>query len=298
VVATRHCAFEDVGGLARCGKRHFEGHSIQSKTRKNTADLARQAWDRHNESALFRTGWEQMPKSRTPFVGGAAGNQPHIGCSIQYNSLHLDPQSGVTYFAYWYEKRSLFIHSSWRFVPSLSGQTVVSIQNSRYRRLYMRYCFKHVAFCFAGTFRLTQRINQALGSLGTNTPSSGAKTYMPSLRQFQSHILVVSLSWQIHHFQLTNRKQTICKTGFWFCCRGAGELPIVWNGPPQSPAPPPVPAPDCRTKASCKKTCAGFVECPSDGRYYCCAYSGKHTKQYLPVICMFLAEPASCRLDP
>jgi hypothetical protein len=72
----------------------------------------------------------------------------------------------------------------------------------------------------------------------------------------------------------------------------------VWNGPPQSPAPPPVPAPDCRTKASCKKTCAGFVECPSDGRYYCCAYSGKHTKQYLPVICMFLAEPASCRLDP
>lgn len=46
-------------------------------------------------------GWEQMPVGRTPFVGGAAGGQPHVGCSIQYNSMHLDPRSGVTYFAYW-----------------------------------------------------------------------------------------------------------------------------------------------------------------------------------------------------
>ena len=204
MVATRHCAFEDVGGLARCGKRHFEGHSIQSKTRKNTADLARQAWDRHNESALFRTGWEQMPKSRTPFVGGAAGNQPHIGCSIQYNSLHLDPQSGVTYFAYWYEKRSLFIHSSWRFVPSLSRQTVVSIQNSRYRRLYT-ILFK--------ARRLLFRRDVSFNPANKSSPRQSWNEYtlewcedMPSLCRFQSHILVLSLSWQIHHFQLTKKE--------------------------------------------------------------------------------------------
>ena len=29
-------------------------------------------------------GWEQMPVESTPFVGGAAGNEPHVGCSIQY----------------------------------------------------------------------------------------------------------------------------------------------------------------------------------------------------------------------
>jgi hypothetical protein len=26
--------------------------------------------------------WEQMPKERTPFVGGPSGNEPHTGCSV------------------------------------------------------------------------------------------------------------------------------------------------------------------------------------------------------------------------
>lgn len=45
--------------------------------------------------------WEQMPASMTPFVGGPAGREPHVGCSIQYNSLHRDDATGVTYMAFW-----------------------------------------------------------------------------------------------------------------------------------------------------------------------------------------------------
>ncbi len=120
-------------------------------------------------------GWEQMPVESTPFVGGAAGNEPHVGCSIQYNSLHLDPLSGITHFAYW-----------------------------------------------DVSFHPTNK----------STPPQSWNEY--------------TLQW------------------------GAGKLPIDWNGPTQSPIPPPTPVPDCHTKATCKKTCAGFVECPSDGRYYCC----------------------------
>eukprot|EP00041_Stephanoeca_diplocostata_P036974 m.1375956 g.1375956 ORF g.1375956 m.1375956 type:complete len:476 (+) comp24962_c1_seq7:121-1548(+) len=43
--------------------------------------------------------WEQM--GTTPFVGGPAGLQPHVGCSIQYNSFHVDNHSGITFFAFW-----------------------------------------------------------------------------------------------------------------------------------------------------------------------------------------------------
>ena len=43
--------------------------------------------------------WEQMPV--TPFVGGPAGGQPHVGCSIQYNSFHVDASTGVTFLAFW-----------------------------------------------------------------------------------------------------------------------------------------------------------------------------------------------------
>jgi hypothetical protein len=44
------------------------------------------------------TQWEQMRE--TPFVGGPAGGEPHVGCSIQYNSLHVD--DGTTFFAFWH----------------------------------------------------------------------------------------------------------------------------------------------------------------------------------------------------
>eukprot|EP01047_Picozoa_sp_COSAG01_P045956 COSAG01_NODE_4274_length_5190_cov_1.718916_5_plen_697_part_00 len=44
-------------------------------------------------------GWQQMPQ--TPFVGGPDGGEPHVGCSIQYNSLHRDESTGKTYFEYW-----------------------------------------------------------------------------------------------------------------------------------------------------------------------------------------------------
>lgn len=44
-------------------------------------------------------GWEQM--KQTPFVGGPDGGEPHVGCSIQYNSLHQDMSTGKTYFEYW-----------------------------------------------------------------------------------------------------------------------------------------------------------------------------------------------------
>eukprot|EP00040_Diaphanoeca_grandis_P043837 m.269238 g.269238 ORF g.269238 m.269238 type:complete len:470 (-) comp83218_c0_seq1:224-1633(-) len=121
--------------------------------------------------------WEQMGK--TPFVGGPTGNEPHVGCSIQYNSLHLDSETNKTYFAFW-----------------------------------------DVSFYPAN------------------------KTTAPQ-------------TW--HMYELV-----------W----GGGDLPMIWPGPRQSPPPPPTPpppTPNCATKTSCKATCSGFVECPSDGRYYCCA---------------------------
>lgn len=43
--------------------------------------------------------WEQM--TQTPFVGGPFGNEPHIGCSIQYNALWQDGLNGSTFFAFW-----------------------------------------------------------------------------------------------------------------------------------------------------------------------------------------------------
>jgi hypothetical protein len=46
------------------------------------------------------------------------------------------------------------------------------------------------------------------------------------------------------------------------------SLPMQWPGPPQSNG---TTAPDCSTNTSCKATCAGYVECPTDGIYYCCA---------------------------
>jgi hypothetical protein len=46
------------------------------------------------------TQWEQMRE--TPFVGGPAGGEPHVGCSIQYNSLHVDDDDGTTFFAFWH----------------------------------------------------------------------------------------------------------------------------------------------------------------------------------------------------
>jgi hypothetical protein len=45
-------------------------------------------------------GWEQMEHFRTPFVGGPNGKEPHVGCSIQYNSLHVDVHN-VTFFSFW-----------------------------------------------------------------------------------------------------------------------------------------------------------------------------------------------------
>ena len=45
-------------------------------------------------------GWTQMDHLQTPFVGGPKGDEPHVGCSIQYNDLHVDGQ-GSTYFSFW-----------------------------------------------------------------------------------------------------------------------------------------------------------------------------------------------------
>lgn len=45
--------------------------------------------------------WEQMPRALTPFVGGPAGGEPRVGCSVQYNSLHADPGNNGTYLAFW-----------------------------------------------------------------------------------------------------------------------------------------------------------------------------------------------------
>ena len=129
--------------------------------------------------------WEQMDKAMTPFVGGPAGGEPHVGCSIQYNSLHTDSSTGTTYFEYW----------GVTFFPA-----------------------------------------------NATTP-----------RQ----------SWNVYEL-------------VW----GAGTYPIQWDGPPQSPPPPPRPAPDCSTLASCKRTCAGFAECPADQRYYCCDAAAGCTQQH------------------
>jgi hypothetical protein len=121
--------------------------------------------------------WEQM--STTPFVGGPAGNEPHVGCSVQYNSLWADPATAKTYFSFW----------DVSFYPA-----------------------------------------------NKSTPFS---------------------AWHIYELE-------------W----GALALPMKWPGPPQAPpapTPPSPPPPDCGTKASCKASCPGFVECAADGRYYCCA---------------------------
>ena len=115
------------------------------------------------------TQWEQM--RQTPFVGGPAGGEPRVGCSIQYSSLHVD-NSSTTFFAFW--------HESWHAVNA-------------------------------------------------SLPASAWHLY--------------ELVW------------------------GAAPLPMQWPGPAQRP-PPPV---DCSTKASCKSTCPGFVECATDGYFYCCA---------------------------
>lgn len=45
--------------------------------------------------------WEQMVFSQTPFIGGPGGHEPHVGCSIQYNHLHVDQISGYTYLSFW-----------------------------------------------------------------------------------------------------------------------------------------------------------------------------------------------------
>jgi hypothetical protein len=114
--------------------------------------------------------WEQM--AMTPFVGGPAGGQPHVGCSIQYNSLHRDTTTGATYMAFW----DVSFHPANATVP------------------------------------------------------------------FQR--------WHVYEL-------------VW----GQGALPIPWPGPPQAP-----PAlPDCSSRASCKATCPGYVECAADGAFYCCA---------------------------
>lgn len=116
------------------------------------------------------THWEQM--HTTPLVGGPKGNQPRIGCSIQYNSLHLDVSSNTTYFAFW-----------------------------------------DVSF----------------------------------------HPLNASASFQTWHLYELE----------W----GTGTLPMQWPGPPQGPPG----GVNCGTVDSCRATCSGFVQCRSDGWYYCCA---------------------------
>lgn len=40
--------------------------------------------------------WQQMPTARTPMMVG-----PHVGCSLQYNSLWLDASRGKTWWAVW-----------------------------------------------------------------------------------------------------------------------------------------------------------------------------------------------------
>ena len=45
---------------------------------------------------------------------------------------------------------------------------------------------------------------------------------------------------------------------------GAGALPMAWPGPPQIDV-------DCSSKEKCRQTCPAYVECPSDGWFYCCA---------------------------
>lgn len=116
--------------------------------------------------------WEQMPHTLTPFVGGPAGGEPHVGCSIQYSSLHSDPATNVTYFGFW-----------------------------------------DVSF----------------------HPANSSAPFS---------------TW--HIYELT-----------W----GAPVLPMRWPGPQQQrPS-----VPDCSTVDKCKATCPGFVQCPSDGTFYCCA---------------------------
>jgi hypothetical protein len=142
-------------------------------------------WD-HRPLGLVRSmdwaaspGWEQM--AQTPFVGGPGkGNEPHVGCSIQYNSLHSDASTGKTFFEYW---------------------------------------------------------DVSFNPANTSTPPQ---------------------SWNVYEL-------------VW----GGGTYPIPWPGPAQSPPPPPPAVPNCTTVGACKRTCPGFVQCPSDGRYYCCTEAAK-----------------------
>jgi len=112
--------------------------------------------------------WEQMPTTQTPFVGGPAGQEPHVGCSIQYNSFHRDEVTQDVYFGFW----DVSFHSANKTAPSST--------------------------------------------------------------------------WNLYKLQ-------------W----GEPQLPMQWPGPAQKPV-------NCSTAESCKDSCTGFTQCPSDGRYYCC----------------------------
>lgn len=125
--------------------------------------------------------WQQM--SVSPLVGGPGGHEPHVGCSIQYNSMHVD-DSGETYLGFW-----------------------------------------DVAFYPANKSAPAQ-------------------------------------SW--HLYKLV-----------W----GPNHLPMTWPGPAEA-------LPNCSSAAMCKATCPGFVQCPSDSTFYCCADSvhcrGTHLCQGTP----------------
>ena len=68
--------------------------------------------------------WEQMEVVRTPFVGGPNGNEPHVGCSIQYNDLFVD-DLGTTYFSFWdvsfYPKSSSTPFQTWHLYSLVWG---------------------------------------------------------------------------------------------------------------------------------------------------------------------------------
>eukprot|EP00035_Acanthoeca_spectabilis_P001937 m.83830 g.83830 ORF g.83830 m.83830 type:complete len:470 (+) comp11244_c0_seq2:30-1439(+) len=114
--------------------------------------------------------WEQM--TQTPFVGGPFGNEPHVGCSIQYNALWQDGLNGSTFFAFW-----------------------------------------DVAFFPANASEPRQ-------------------------------------TWHVYELEWA----------------ADAHYPMRWPGPPESNG-----TIDCSTRDTCKATCAGFVECPADHVFYCCA---------------------------
>ena len=68
--------------------------------------------------------WQQMPVGSTPFVGGPEGGEPHVGCSIQYNSLHRDDSTGTTYLAFWtvaFGPAGAVTHSAWHVYELVWG---------------------------------------------------------------------------------------------------------------------------------------------------------------------------------